>query len=150
MRSKLILALPSKARLMEQSTERLAQAGLTVTRSGSPRGYKGEIAVLPGVEVNFISSSEIAQFLKSGSAHLGVTGEDLLRETISDCDERVAFLKRCGFGHADVVVAVPACWIDVRRMADLEEMAVSFRRIHGRRVRVATKYMNLTRRSFSQ
>ena len=62
----------------------------------------------------------------------------------------MAFLKPCGFGHADVVVAVPACWIDVRRMADLEEMAVSFRRIHGRRVRVATKYMNLTRRFFSQ
>ena len=49
-----------------------------------------------------------------------------------------------------MVVAVPACWIDVRRMADLEEMAVSFRRMHGRRVRVATKYMNLTRRFFSQ
>ena len=150
MRAKLILALPSKGRLMEQCAEMLAQAGLVVTRSGSPRGYKGEIAGLPGVEVNFVSSSEIAQFLKSGTAHLGVTGEDLLRETIADCDERVAFLKPCGFGHADVVVAVPACWIDVRRMADLEEMAASFQRIHGRRVRVATKYMNLTRRYFSQ
>jgi ATP phosphoribosyltransferase len=150
MRAKLILALPSKGRLMEECAEMLAQAGLAVTKAGSARGYKGEIASLPNVEVNFISSSEIAQFLKSGSAHLGVTGEDLLRETIADCDERVAFLAPCGFGHADVVVAVPACWIDVRRMADLEEMAVSFRRIHGRRVRVATKYMNLTRRYFSQ
>jgi ATP phosphoribosyltransferase len=149
-RSKLVLTLPSKGRLMEQSADMLAQAGLAVSKSGSPRGYKGEIASLPGVEVNFISSSEIAQFLKNGTAHLGITGEDLLREAIADCDERVAFLKPCGFGHADVVVAVPACWIDVRRMADLEEMAVSFRRIHGRRVRVATKYMNLTRRFFSQ
>ena len=51
--------------------------------------------------------------------------------------------------NADVVAAVPACWIDVRRMADLEEMAASFRRLHGRRVRVATKYMNLTRRFFA-
>ena len=58
--------------------------------------------------------------------------------------------RRCGFGRADVVVAVPACWLDVRRMADLEEMAASFRRLHGRRVRVATKYMNLTRRFFSR
>ena len=150
MSAKLILALPSKGRLMEQCASMLAEAGLVVTKSGSPRGYKGEIASLPGVEVNFVSSSEIAQFLKSGTAHLGITGEDLLRETMADCDERVAFLKPCGFGHADVVVAVPACWIDVRRMADLEEMAVSFRRLHGRRVRVATKYMNLTRRFFSQ
>jgi ATP phosphoribosyltransferase len=150
MSDKLILALPSKGRLMEQCASMLAAAGLAVAKSGSPRGYKGEIASLPDVEVNFVSSSEIAQFLKSGTAHLGVTGEDLLREIIADCDERVAFLKPCGFGHADVIVAVPACWIDVRRMADLEEMAVSFRRLHGRRVRVATKYMNLTRRFFSQ
>jgi ATP phosphoribosyltransferase len=149
MSDKLVLALPSKGRLMEQCAEMLAGAGLTVRRSGSARGYKAEIDGLADVEVNFVSSSEIAQHLKSGTAHMGVTGEDLLRETIADCDERVAFLKPCGFGRADVVAAVPACWIDVRRMADLEEMAAGFRRLHGRRVRVATKYMNVTRRFFS-
>lgn len=150
MSGKLVLALPSKGRLMEQCANMLAEAGLAIAKSGSPRGYKGEIAGLPDVEVNFVSSSEIAQFLKNGAAHLGITGEDLLRETMADCDERVTFLRPCGFGHADVVVAVPACWIDVRRMADLEEMALGFRRLHGRRVRVATKYMNLTRRFFAQ
>jgi ATP phosphoribosyltransferase len=102
------------------------------------------------VEVNFVSSSEIAQLLKSGAAHLGITGEDLLREAIADCEERITFLRPCGFGQADVVVAVPAAWIDVHHMSDLEEMALSYRRAHGRRVRVATKYMNLTRRFFSQ
>ena len=150
MSGKLVLALPSKGRLMEQCANMLAGAGLAIAKSGSPRGYKGEIAGLPDVEVNFVSSSEIAQFLKNGAAHLGITGEDLLRETMADCDERVTFLRPCGFGHADVVVAVPACWIDVRRMADLEEMTLGFRRLHGRRVRVATKYMNLTRRFFAQ
>ena len=146
MTSKLILALPSKGRLMEQCAGMLAAAGLVVAKSDSVRGYGGEIADLPGLEVNFVSSSEIAQLLKSGSAHLGITGEDLLREAIADCNERVTFLKPCGFGHADVVVAVPACWIDVRRMSDLEDMAMSYRRLHGRRIRVATKFMNLTRR----
>jgi ATP phosphoribosyltransferase len=150
MSGRLILALPSKGRLMEQCANLFAKAGLAVTKSGSPRGYKGEIAELPEVEVNFVSSSEIAQYLKNGTAHLGITGEDLLRESMADCDERIAFQRPCGFGHADVVVAVPACWIDVRGMADLEEMAIGFRRLHGRRVRVATKYMNLTRRFFSQ
>jgi ATP phosphoribosyltransferase len=145
----LILALPSKGRLMEQCAAMLAKAGLVISKSGSARGYKGDIGGLPGVEVNFVSSSEIAQLLKNGKAHLGITGEDLLRETIADCDARVTFLRPCGFGQADVVVAVPAAWIDVRHMADLEEMASSFRRVHGRRVRVATKYMNLTRRFFS-
>ena len=149
MSAPLVLALPSKGRLMEQCAAMLAKAGLVIAKSGSARSYKGDIAELPGVEVNFVSSSEIAQLLKSGAAHLGITGEDLLRETIADCDERVAFLRPCGFGQADVVVAVPAAWIDVRHMSDLEEMASSFRRVHGRRVRVATKYMNLTRRFFS-
>ena len=149
MSERLILALPSKGRLMEQCAALLERAGLTVVKSGPARGYKGEIAGLPGVEVNFISSSEIAQHLKNGTAHLGITGEDLLRETMADCDERVTFLHPCGFGQADVVVAVPAAWIDVRQMFDLEEMALNFRRLHGRRIRVATKYMNLTRRFFA-
>ena len=149
MSAPLVLALPSKGRLMEQCANMLAKAGLVVAKSGAARGYKGDIAGLPGVEVNFVSSSEIAQLLKSGAAHLGITGEDLLRETIADCKERITFLRPCGFGQADVVVAVPAAWIDVRHMSDLEEMALSYRRVHGRRVRVATKYMNLTRRFFS-
>jgi ATP phosphoribosyltransferase len=34
-------------------------------------------------------------------------------------------------------------------MADLEDVAVQFMREHGRRLRVATKYMNLTRRFFA-
>jgi len=147
---KLVLALPSKGRLMEQCNAALAKAGLVVTRSGPARGYKGEIDGLAGVEVNFVSSSEIAQLLKSGAAHLGITGEDLLRETMEDADERLRFLAALGFARADVVVAVPACWLDVRRMADLEEMSLAFRRVHGRRVRVATKFMNLTRRFFAQ
>jgi ATP phosphoribosyltransferase len=150
MNGKLVLALPSKGRLMERCNAALAKAGLTINRSGPARGYKGEIAGMPDVEVDFVSSSEIAQFLKAGAAHLGITGEDLIRETMEDADARVTFLRRLGFGRADVVVAVPACWIDVRRMADLEEAALSFRRVHGHRVRVATKYMNLTRRFFSQ
>jgi ATP phosphoribosyltransferase len=147
---KLILALPSKGRLMEQCNAALAAAGLAVSRTGPARGYKAEIAGLPGVEVNLVSSAEIAQLLRTGAAHLGVTGEDLIRETIPDADERVRFLVPLGFGRADVVVAVPACWLDVRRMADLEQMAAAFRRLHGRRVRVATKYMSLTRRYFAQ
>ena len=147
---KLVWALPSKGRLMEQCNAALAKAGLKVVRSGPARGYKGEIDGLPGVEINFVSSSEIAQLLKSGAAHLGITGEDLIRETMEDADARVRFVRPLGFGRADVVVAVPDCWLDVRRMADLEEMSLAYRRVHGQRVRVATKYMNLTRRFFSK
>jgi ATP phosphoribosyltransferase len=146
----LILALPSKGRLMDQCNAALARAGLTVDRSGPARGYKGEIAELPGVEVTFVSASEIAQFLRSGAVHVGITGEDLVRETMADADGRVAFLGRCDFGRADVVVAVPASWLDVRRVADLEELAPGYRRLHGRQMRIATKYMNLARRFFAE
>jgi ATP phosphoribosyltransferase len=149
MTEKLLLAVPSKGRLMEQTIEIFANAGLTLRKTGNERGYRGEIVGLETVDVAFISASEIAWYLKTGRAHMGVTGEDLIREQISDADERVSFLKPLGFGHADVVVAVPDYWIDVRTMADLDEIASTFRREHGRWFRVATKYINTTRRYFA-
>lgn len=149
MGSKLIFAVPSKGRLMEATTGVLAEGGLEVRKTGSERGYRGEIVDFGDVEIAFISASEIANALRIGQVHLGVTGEDLIREEIADAENRVKFLKPLGFGHADVVVAVPACWIDVRAMEDLDEVAIAFRREHQRRMRVATKYVNLTRRHFS-
>ena len=145
----LVFAVPSKGWLMEQTAELLGKAGLNLVKTGPERGYQGEIEGLADVEVAFVSAAEIAQLLKSGRAHFGVTGEDLIRESIRECDARVEFVKPLGFGHADVVVAVPSCWVDVRTMADLEEAAALYRRTHGRRMRVATKYMNLTRQFFA-
>jgi ATP phosphoribosyltransferase len=149
MSDRLIFALPSKGRLMDQCCAALAAAGLTLARSAPARGYKSEIAELAGVEVNFASASEIPELLKAGRAHLGITGEDLVCETLERPEERLDILKRCGFARADVVVAVPTCWLDVTSMSDLEEMSIAFRRAHGRLIRVATKYMNLTRRFFA-
>jgi ATP phosphoribosyltransferase len=145
----LIFAVPSKGRLMEQTAQFLAEAGLKLRKVGHDRGYRGEIEGLDNVDVAFVSSSEIVAELNAGRAHLGVTGEDLVRENISNAPERVDFLKALGFGRADVVVAVPRCWIDVVEVADLEAAAVAFRREHGRPFRVATKYVNLTRRFFA-
>ncbi len=146
---KLILGVPSKGRLMDETAAAFAEVGLTLRKTGNERGYRGEIAELPGVDVAFISASEIAWNLKTGRVHLGVTGEDLVSEQMSDAATRVMVLKKLGFGRADVVVAVPDCWIDVHTMADLSEIAQPFRRAHGRWYRVATKYLNLTRRFFA-
>ncbi|MGE0023003.1 MAG: ATP phosphoribosyltransferase [Hyphomicrobium sp.] len=146
---KLILGVPSKGRLMEQTADAFASVGLTLRKTGNERGYRGEIVGLPEVDVAFVSASEIAWYLKTGRVHLGVTGEDLVHEQMSDWATRVTFQKKLGFGNADVVVAVPDCWIDVRTMADLAEVALPFRRAHGRWYRVATKYLNLTRRFFA-
>jgi ATP phosphoribosyltransferase len=147
--SALIFAVPSKGRLMEQTAEFLAKGGLNLRKVGHDRGYRGEIEGLAGVDVAFVSASEIVAELNRGRAHLGVTGEDLVRENISNASERVDFLQPLGFGRADVIVAVPRCWIDVAEVADLEAAAVAFRREHGRPFRVATKYVNLTRRFFA-
>ena len=97
----------------------------------------------------YMSSAEIAEALKAGSIHLGITGEDLIRENISDAETRIRFVQKLGFGFADVVVAVPEYWIDVATVADLEDIAFPFRRSHGRWPRVATKYTNMTRRFFA-
>ncbi len=146
----LTIAVPSKGRLKDQVAELLERAGAPLRKTGHERLYRGALAGLDGVEVEFASAADIVHLLKAGRAHLGITGEDLVRETLADVDGAVEFLVPLGIGRADVVVAVPDCWIDVARMADLEDVAAQFARTHGRRLRVATKYMNLTRRFFAE
>jgi ATP phosphoribosyltransferase len=150
MTAKLSIAVPSKGRLKHQAAALFERAGLALRNKGHERGYRGTIDGLDGVEVVYTSAAEIVHQLKTGRIQLGVTGEDLVRETLPDVDRSVEFLAPLGFGRADVVVAVPDCWIDVAGMADLEDVAAQFARVHGRRLRVATKYMNLTRRFFAQ
>jgi ATP phosphoribosyltransferase len=146
----LVLAVPSKGRLQDNAAAFFARAGLEFAQGRGARDYRGAIAGLPGVEVAFLSASEIVGQLASGAAHLGVTGEDLVREQVADADARLALLTPLGFGKANVVVAAPQAWIDVRTMADLEDVAASFHARRGERMRVATKYVNLTRRFFAE
>ena len=145
----LVLAVPSKGRLQENANGFFARAGLDVVQARGARDYRGALAQLPGVEVAFLSASEIVAQLASGAAHMGVTGLDLVHENVPDVDGKLVLLAPLGFGHADVVVAVPQAWIDVRTMADLEDVAHAFYVKRGQRMRVATKYVNLTRRWFA-
>ena len=147
--SALVLAVPAKGRLQENAEKFFARSGLALIKPRGQRDYRGEIAGLDGVEVAYLSAAEITAQLSSGSVHLGVTGEDLVREMIPDAEARVLLIEGLGFGFATVVVAVPQAWIDVRTMADVDDVATSFRQHHGRKMRVATKYVNLTRDFFS-
>lgn len=144
-----IVAVPSKGRLQENAEGFFARAGLALVKPGGARDYRGTIAGLAKVEVAYLSASEIASNLARGAVHLGVTGEDLVRESIADA-ESVELIEGLGFGFANVVVAVPQAWIDVRSMADLDDVATAFRARHNRRMRVATKYINLTRNFFAR
>ena len=143
------LALPSKGRMKDDAMAACAKAGLVIETAGNERSYRGRVAGLDDVEVAFLSASEIARELGSGGIDLGITGEDLVRETIPDFASRVEIRARLGFGQADVVVAVPEIWLDVETMADLGDVAADFRHRHGRRLAIATKYWRLTRQFFS-
>jgi ATP phosphoribosyltransferase len=143
------LALPSKGRLKEQALDVLAKAGLPVSLPEDTRKYHARIDGRADIEVAFLSASEIAGEIGAGAVDLGVTGEDLLRETLPDWESRAEIAARLGFGHADVVVAVPDIWLDVETMADLDDVAADFRQRHGRRLRIATKYWRLTQQFFS-
>lgn len=148
--SAVTIGIPSKGRLMEATAELFAKAGHAIDRTGSERGYRGHLADLENVSVAFLSASEIAAHLRDGKIDAGITGEDLLREIIPPTDESISVALRLGFGPARVIVAVPECWLDVASMADLDDVAEQFYRSHGRRLRVATKYANLTRRFFAE
>lgn len=144
-----ILAVPSKGRLEEKSAEIFSKAGLPLLRDGA-RGYQGEMAGNRSVKVEYVSAGDIAARLAEGSAHMGITGEDLLREEIADFNSAIHLVSPLGFGQADVVVAIPDGWVDVTTMNDLADVAAEFRARHGRRLRVATKYTHLTTDFFAR
>jgi ATP phosphoribosyltransferase len=144
------IALPSKGRMKEDSSAILEKAGLKVLAVGNDRSYRGRIEGRDDIEIAFLSASEIARELGNGTVDFGVTGEDLVREDLARADQQVEFCARLGFGHADVVVAVPEIWLDVDSMADLGDVAADFRLRHGRRLEIATKYWRITQQFFSR
>ena len=144
-----VLAVPAKGRLQENAEAFFMRAGLPLIKPRGARDYRGTVTGLDDVEVAYLSASEITSQLAAGAVHLGVTGEDLVREMIPEADRHVVLIEGLGFGFANVDVAVPQAWIDVRTMADVDDVATAFRHHHDRKMRVATKYINLTRDFFS-
>ena len=146
----LILAVPSKGRLQQNTEAFFARSGLDLVKPRGARDYRGAISSFDGIEVAYLSAAEITTQLAQGAVHLGITGEDLVREMIPQSQRRVVLVTGLGFGFANVVVAVPQAWIDVRNMADLDDVATAFRLKHERKMRLATKYANLTRGFFAE
>jgi ATP phosphoribosyltransferase len=130
---------------MEKTFEWFGERGITLGRSGSEREYAGRVDGIDGVELVMLSAAEIPRDLASGRIHLGVTGTDLIREKLANWDMRVEPLAELGFGHADLIIAVPGCWVDVDTLDDLDAAAAAFRQAHGFRLRIATKYHRLVR-----
>ena len=139
------LGVPSKGRLMDKTFDWFASRGITLTRTGSEREYAGAVSGIADVDLVLLSAGEIPRELAAGRIHLGVTGSDLVREKVPAWDGAVMELEPLGFGHADLVLAVPSCWVDVDTVSDLDAAAAGFRASHGFRLRIATKYHRLIR-----
>ncbi|WP_179378416.1 ATP phosphoribosyltransferase [Jannaschia marina] len=143
------LGVPSKGRLMEKTFDWFGARGLTLSRTGSDREYAGAVE---GAEVALVllSAGEIPRELAAGRIHLGVTGSDLVREKLTRWEDKVEAVAPMGFGHADLILAVPKVWIDVDTLDDLDAAAAQFRATHGHRMRIATKYHRLVREFLQQ
>lgn len=139
------LGVPSKGRLMEQTFDWFADRGVRLSRAGSDREYAGRVEGAEGVQLVLLSAGEIPRELAAGRIHLGVTGTDLVREKLAGWRSLVTELAPMGFGHADLILAVPACWRDCRNLDDFAAIARDFRATHGFRLRIATKYHRLVR-----
>jgi ATP phosphoribosyltransferase len=140
--SALVLAIPSKGRLQEQTADFLADCRLPLAMA--ERLYQARLP-LPDIEVRLMSASEIARALRDGATHAGVTGEDVLRENDPDLSASI-LVKPLGFGRADLVLAVPMSWLDVATLGDFAEVCAEHRARTGARLRIATKYPHLARR----
>ncbi|APE44381.1 ATP phosphoribosyltransferase [Sulfitobacter alexandrii] len=139
------LGVPSKGRLMEKTFQWFAQHGITLQRTGSEREYAGAVGGIEGVSLILLSAGEIPRELAAGRIHLGVTGTDLIHEKLALWEQLVEPVEELGFGHADLIIAVPRAWIDVDTLDDLDAAAAAFRASHGFRLRIATKYHRLVR-----
>lgn len=139
------IGVPSKGRLMEKTFDWFGARGITMRQTGNDREYSGAVEGIEGVELVLLSAGEIPRELSAGRIHLGVTGSDLVRDKLADWPSQVTELAPLGFGHADLIIAVPVAWIDVDTLDDLDAAAAAFRATHGHRLRIATKYHRLVR-----
>lgn len=139
------IGVPSKGRLMEKTFDWFGAHGVTMRKGENEREYSGAIEGLEAAELVLLSAGEIPRELAAGRIHLGVTGSDLVREKLAGWQDCVAEWRPLGFGHADLIIAVPNAWIDVETLDDLDAAAAAFRATHGHRLRIATKYHRLVR-----
>ena len=144
MKNLITIGLPSKGRLKDKSVSFFNDKGLKVLQSDKERNYFASIENKPNVKIIYLHAKEIIQRLGDGTLDIGISGLDLLKESEKNLQDKISIRQELDFGEADLVVAVPHDWIDVQTIADLEEVAFDIRSKRNTRLRVATKYPNLT------
>ena len=139
------LGVPAKGRLMQNTFDWFANRNVLLSKSGSDREYIGKVSGVAGVELILLSAGEIPGELAAGRIDLGVTGTDLVHEKLANWSKKITPVIEMGFGFANLMIAVPACWRDVTCLHDLDAVAARFRAQQGFRLRIATKYHRLVR-----
>ena len=144
MKDLITIGLPSKGRLKDNAVSFFNDRGHKILQGEKERNYFGTIENQPNIKIIFLHAKEIIQRLGDGTLDAGISGLDLLRESEINLQKKIVINKKLDFGNANLVVAVPDDWIDVQTIADLEEVAFDIRSKRNTRLRVATKYPNLT------
>ena len=144
MKNLISIGLPSKGRLKEKSVNFFDNKGFKVLQNNRERNYFANIENKPNIKIIYLHAKEIIQRLGDGTLDIGISGLDLFNESEKNLQDKIAIKKKLNFGNADLVIAVPDDWIDVQTIADLEEVAFDIRSKRNTRLRVATKYPNLT------
>ncbi len=144
MKDLITIGLPSKGRLKDKAITFFDNSGLKILQSEKERNYFATIKDKPNIKIIFLHAKEIIQRLGDGTLDLGISGLDLLNESEKNLRNKINIRRKLDFGNANLVVAVPDDWIDVQTVADLEEVSFDIRSKRNTRLRVATKYPNLT------
>ena len=144
MKNLITIGLPSKGRLKEGSVDYLRKNNLELSSNGAERNYFAEVKNFPNIKIIYLHAKEIIQRIGDDTLDIGISGLDLLNESAANLKQKIEIKKKLDFGLANVVIAIPDDWIDVQTLADLEEVSFDFRDKKNTRLRVATKYPNLT------
>ena len=144
MKNLITIGLPSKGRLKESSISFFDKNNLKLTTNGGERNYFAEVKNFPNIKIIYLHAKEIIQRIGDETLDIGISGLDLLNESATNLKQKIEIKKKLDFGLANVVIAVPNDQIDVQTLADLEEVSFDFRDKKNTRLRVATKYPNLT------
>ena len=144
MKNVITIGLPSKGRLKDKAISFFEEKGFKILQSNKERNYFATIENRPHLKIIYLHAKEIIQRMGDGTLDLGISGLDLLNESEKNLRDKIVIKKKLNFGKANLVVAVPDDWIDVQTIADLEEVSFDIRSKRNTRLRVATKYPNLT------
>ena len=142
---KIKIGVPSKGRLRKDVLKIFKKNKYNLISERGERDYFAKIKNKTNIEIIYLHAREIIERLGDNSLDVGFSGYDLLKETSLNIQKKISVYKKYNFGNAKLVVAIQNKWIDVQTIADLEEVAFEFKDSKKQRLRVATKYPNLTR-----